>query len=442
MKPITAFILLMMVMPTSNAQKLNKEFPYSIRLEQAAIDSFPALQSFSIATAQGKWLMIGGRTDGLHRKQPWATFDEAGQNKFIYVADPVNNKVWKTSLQNLPVSVIEQFQSTNMGFCQMDNRLVLTGGYGYSQSNDEHITFPYLTVIQVNEMINAIINDQPIADFITQVKDERMAITGGRLAHLKDTLILAGGQRFDGRYNPMGPDHGPGFTQVYSNEIRKFTLNFSDKMVAVKNYNAIRDSINLHRRDYNLVPQVFNKSELGFTMFSGVFKYNVDLPYTNFVDIASGSYVLNNDFEQKLNHYHSAVMPFYSKNTNAMTAVFFGGIAQYSPNKNGKVKSNTNVPFTKTISVIIRKEASVKEFSLPLEMPGYLGAAAEFVYNPDANMYLEGIIDADAFSNKEILVGYIVGGINSTDKNIFWINSGKESSASGEIIKVYIKSIR
>ena len=177
-------------------------------------------------------------------------------------------------------------------------------------------------------------------------------------------------------------------------------------------------------------------------MFSGVFKYNVDLPYTNFVDIVSGSFALNNDFEQKLNHYHSAVMPLYSKNTNAMTAVFFGGIAQYSPNKNGKVKSNTNVPFTKTISIIIRKEASVKEFSLPLEMPGYLGAAAEFVYNPDAKMYLEGIIDADAFSNKEILVGYIVGGINSTDKNIFWINSGKESSASGEIIKVYIKSIR
>ena len=109
------------------AQQTKPEFPFIIRLEQMEINNMPALQSFAYATWQGKWLMIGGRKDGLHRRQPWATFDEEGQNRFIYVVDPQNKKVWKQMLENLPTTVIEQLQSTNMGFCQTGNRLFLTG---------------------------------------------------------------------------------------------------------------------------------------------------------------------------------------------------------------------------------------------------------------------------------------------------------------------------
>ncbi len=425
------------------AQQTKSEFPFSIRLEQMEINNMPALQSFAYATWQGKWLMVGGRKDGLHRRQPWATFDEEGQNRFIYVVDPQNKKVWKQMLENLPTPVIEQLQSTNMEFCQTGNRLIVTGGYGYSKTADDHITFPYLTVIKVDELVNSILNNEGINNSIVQINDERMAVTGGRLAMLGDTFLLAGGQRFDGRYNPHGPDHGPGFKQEYSNEIRKFYIDYNRDIPVLKNYTAIKDTINLHRRDYNLVPQVFKNNELGFTMFSGVFQYSQDVPFTNFVDIAGGTYKVNNSFEQKFSHYHTAVMPLYDKAAASMYAVFFGGIARYYPDKNGKTVDNKEVPFTKTISVVIRKDEKEEEIYLPVQMPGYLGAAAEFIFVPDTRMYMDGIADAGSLQNDENLVGYIVGGINSSASNIFFDNTGKESKASSKIIKVFIKkSIR
>ena len=97
------------------------------------------------------------------------------------------------------------------------------------------------------------------------------------------------------------------------------------------------------------------------------------------------------------------------------------------------------MPFTKTISVVIRKDEKEEEIFLPIQMPGYLGAAAEFIFMPDSRMYMEGIADAGSVQNEENLIGYIVGGINSSANNIFFDNTGKESKASSKIIKVFIK---
>lgn len=421
------------------AQKPLQKSPFIIRLQQVEIKDLPALQSFAYATWQDKWLVVGGRKDGLHRRQPWAAFDEDGQNKYMYVVDPSKKQVWKQSLKELPTSIQEQLQSTNMQFNQIENSLVLTGGYGYSKTIDDHLTYPNLSIIKIKETINAIINKQPIADLIVQIKDERMAVTGGRLAKDGDTLLLTGGQRFDGMYNPMGPDHGPGFVQQYSNEIRKFQLNFKNNIPSIANYYAIKDSINLHRRDYNLVPQVLKNEVLGHTMFSGVFQYDKDLPYTNFIDIVDGSYIVNESFEQKLSHYHSAVLPMYDSTSATMYTIFFGGIAQYYPDKTGNIISNIDVPFTKTISVISRTNNEVEEFYLPIEMPGYLGAAAEFIFTPEIEMFAEGIANMSAWQNNEILIGYIAGGINSSDQNIFWTNTGKQSKANKNLFAVYIK---
>jgi len=423
----------------ADAQNSSSNIPFSIRLEPTEIINMPALQSFAYATWQGKWLLVGGRKDGLHRRQPWASFDEDGQNKDIYVVDPVSKQVWKQSISLLPASIAGQLQSTNMQFFQVQNKLVITGGYGFSISADDHITHPYLTVIKVDEIILSIMNEKPLINSVQQIKDERMAVTGGRLAISGDTFILAGGQRFDGRYNPMGPDHGPGFTQEYTNEIRKFTIAFDNDIPVIHHFPAIKDIINLHRRDYNLVPQVFANNVLGYTMFSGVFQYKENLPFTNFVDIAGGSYKVNHTFNQKFSHYHSAVLPVYNQVTATMYTMFFGGIARYYPAKNGKLVNDTDVPFTKTISIITRHNDMTEESILPIEMPGYLGAAAEFIFSQETKMYSDGIADALALQNEEILVGYITGGINSSDKNIFWENSGGESSANGKVIKVYIK---
>ncbi len=294
---------LMIVSVAAIAQNKVRPASFSLRLEPLEIDGLPGLQSFAYAAWKDKWLLVGGRIDGLHRRQPWASFSEAGQNKHFYVVDPATKQVWKASMEQLPVTVQEQLQSTNMEFYQVDNKLILAGGYGYSKTADDHITYPFLLVIKADELIKAIMNKQSFSNSITQVKDQRMAVTGGRFGKVDDTLLLVGGQRFDGMYNPMGPDHGPGFEQQYTNEIRMFSITFENDTPVIKNYRTLKDSMHLHRRDYNLVPQVYDNGHFGYTAFSGVFQYDKDLPYTNFVDISGGSYKVNNSFKQRFSHY-------------------------------------------------------------------------------------------------------------------------------------------
>ena len=180
------------------AQKQQQVFPFSVRLESFEIDSFPALQSFAFATWKGKWLLVGGRKDGLQRRQAWASFNEAGQNNVLYIADPEKRVAWNYSLHHLPVSLQEQLQSTNMEFYQVDNKLILAGGYGYSKTADDHITYPYLTILEVDKIIDAVINQRSPDNAFVQIKDQRMAVTGGRLGKIADTLLLICGQRFDG----------------------------------------------------------------------------------------------------------------------------------------------------------------------------------------------------------------------------------------------------
>ena len=326
-----------------------------------------------------------------------------------------------------------------MQFVQSKIQVDLNRWIGYRKSKGDHITHPYLTMIRIDGLVDAIIQNKSIGNAVSQIEDSRMAVTGGRMAISHDTILLAGGQRFDGLYNPHGPDHGPGFSQTYSNEIRKFIISYEDMLPSIKSYSAIHDSVNLHRRDYNLVPQIFPGGLAGYTMFSGVFQYNADIPFTNAVDIVSGGYKVVNQFEQKLNHYHCAVLPMYASNGGNMYTVFFGGISQYYPDAMGKVAESTDVPFTKTIGIVTRNKEIFVENYLSLQMPGYLGAAAEFIFTPGMKMYKEGIADMDALQMKgEVLIGYIVGGINSTANNIFFSNTGKESSAQSSILKVYL----
>ncbi len=109
----------------SFAQHRIDKTPFSIRLEPMEFQEFPRIQSFAYGEYYGKWVLIGGRIDGLHRRQPWATFDDAGQNRRMYVIDPLTGKTWSRALSELPVSLAEQLQSTNMQFVQKGEHLFI-----------------------------------------------------------------------------------------------------------------------------------------------------------------------------------------------------------------------------------------------------------------------------------------------------------------------------
>ena len=413
----------------------------TVQIEPLTITDAPGIQSYSWGkTSDGKWIIVGGRIEGLHKMRPFEAFRQNENNKNVILIDSENNKTWNADLSVLPSSIFEQLQATNQEFHQRGNTLYVIGGYGYSDTVQDHITYGNLIAIDIDGLANAIINKTSIISFFRQISDDNLAVTGGQLGFLNDEFYLCGGQYFGGRYNPMGPNHGPGFIQEYTDEIRKFKINDDGINLSIANYSSKKDTENLHRRDYNMVPQIFPNGEQGFTMFSGVFQHNVNLPWLNSVDVTTTGYKVNNEFKQHLSQYHSAQVPMFDSENKEMYTIFFGGMSQFQFNENDDLVQDDDVPFVKTISVVIRYEdGTMLEKDLGAKMPGFLGSGAEFISVLNQNIYLEnGIVNFNKLKKGNNLVGYIYGGIESTQANIFFNNNGNQSKASSKVFKVYV----
>jgi hypothetical protein len=409
--------------------------PFEIYLEAQTIPGLNGIQSYAYGQHLGKWLIVGGRIDGLHRRQPFASFDIAGLNTNLTVIDPTSGQRWTAPLSSLSQSLQDQLSATNMEFYQQDSMLYVVGGYGHSVQTGTKITYDKLTAIHVPNVINAVINGGSLVNHFRQITDIEFAVTGGHLHKIYNTYYLVGGQKFDGNYNPMG---NPTYTQAYTNQIRKFNLIDDGTNITINHLPSFTDATNLHRRDYNVSPQILPNGQEGLTAFSGVFQTTADIPYLNCVNIDSSNYTVNNTFAQYYNHYHCAFMPIYSATDNEMHTVFFGGIAQYYDSLGILVQDN-NVPFVKTIARVTRDQnGNMAEFKLPIEMPDYLGSSAEFIINTNMPAYTNEVLQLDNLPNDTNLVGHIFGGINSSAANVFWINTGTESTASSTLYKVYL----
>ncbi|MGH9664560.1 MAG: hypothetical protein ACRD9L_09075, partial [Bryobacteraceae bacterium] len=153
--------------------------PPSFSVELVPVDSsaLPALHSYSVAEAGGKWLLLGGRTTGLHlfvqssnggATPPPDAFPAKMANTNAWVIDPAAGKAWSEPLAGLPATIADQLSANNAQFIQDGNWLYIAGGYGKDSKTGNTVTFPYLTAIQVRETIDAIVAHQPLNDFVQQ----------------------------------------------------------------------------------------------------------------------------------------------------------------------------------------------------------------------------------------------------------------------------------
>lgn len=415
---------------------VGQSFNYSVVLEPITIDNLGGIQSYAHGQHDGQWLIVGGRLDGLHQRQPFASFDLAGHNDQLIVVDPVLQQRWVASLETLPAVIQEQLRSTNMEFYQEGDYLYVLGGYGYSNLENDHTTFGQITAIDVPGIMAAIKTNADLNPHIRQEAVADFAVTGGQLNKIEDTYYLVGGQKFIGRYNPHGPDHGPGFFQEYTNQIRRFQLVDDGEDLTITMLEPITDTVNLHRRDYNLAAQVMPDGSQGLTLFSGVFQYVQDLPFLSSVNITEEGYQVQDNFEQYFNHYHCAHISLYSASANEMHTVFFGGMAQYYQ-EGGNLMQDDNVPFVNTIARVSRTaDGTMTEYKLAEEMPALLGSGAEFIALPGLPMYENGVLQMDQLTADTMELGYIFGGISSSAPNIFWINDGTQSVANNVIYRL------
>ncbi len=181
---------------------------------------------------------------------------------------------------------------------------------------------------------------------------------------------------------------------------------------------------------------VFPDGSEGYTISSGVFQINVDLPFLYPVDIKATGYFPQTDFNQYLSNYHSGKVGLYDSTQNRMHSLFFGGISQYYYNGTALVQDN-NVPFVKTISRVTRlADGSLNEYQLPIEMPNLKGAGAEFIPNTVLPHFENDVIKLNDITANEFVIGHIYGGIQSPSLNPFTNNQTTTTTADNVIYEV------
>ena len=414
---------------------MTQTFPYDIQLEAFTIPGLNGVHSYAGAESAGKWLIISGRTDGMHRGgggQNNPPFPASNNNTTIYVVDPVAEQAWSTSLSSLPISIQDQMCSTNTNFYQDGNTLYIIGGYGENSSGN-HVTYDYITAIDVPSIIDNIINGNSITNDFIQLQDNRMKIAGGQLGKIGSTFYLVGGMELTGLYSMN-------VNPIYSSEIRNFEIVNNGSSLTINNYSTQPDA-EFHRRDYNLVPQIFPNGDFGYMVSSGVFTPS-DGVYYNPIEIDANGYTVipTATFKQEFSHYQSAKLALYSTTDNEMHSIFFGGIAQYYYDSNGNKIDDPDVPFVKTISRVTRDANGVySESVFSTEMPVYLGAGSELFLDENLPSLGHGILDMDNLPASPITVGYIFGGLQSNAADIFPSNTSN-SSASNTIYRVKLVS--
>jgi hypothetical protein len=291
--------------------------------------------------------------------------------------------------------------------------------------------------------IAAVQGGASLTEHLYSINDERMAVAGGALVSLGDTLLLVGGHRFEGMYNPFGPEAGPGFVQDYTRAVRQFRV----EQQRIVGYTERVDTAHLRRRDYNLVPQIrpLPQPHVVFTAYSGVFQPQSDIPWLYPVDVGADSVVAYEGFHQYLNHYHCAHVAVYHAPTGTMSTLLLGGISRYRYDDTTRLLvDDTNVPFTSSIGLVERSADNVFKEYLVGYMPDRLGTAAYFVPAGSAPMVAgQSVIDLEKIPvDSSVLVGYVYGGIRSSADNVFNVNTGEESVAHAGLYEVYLRHHR
>lgn len=443
------FLALVVVVLSSCAigQNLSE---YTIKVEPVSLADFAGVQSFSWAKSGDDVLIIGGRLDGLHRRQPFASFDAEGHNDQLIVVNLKSLKVWKCKLREIEVNLYSQLKATNHCFTQHNDTLMIVGGYGIDLLTNDHVTFPSAICFSVSKIIEKVKSGEPIKNFekdIYQIEDERFAVTGGQLAFLNGGYYLVGGHKFMGRYNP---NDMPTFVQEYNESVIRFNLKvFEDntyeqekrpKIIEIVNEvsDPVTDSL-LHKRDFNLV-KIQHVADTNYLVaLSGVFREDADLPFQNAVQITPEMKLTNYpNFKQYYNQYECADFSIFEPLGKTTSVYLLGGISNFYDSL-GVMAQNNDVPFVPTISrLLFSPDGKILEYLLPTKLPLLLGAGAAFIPNDDPN-WQDGFYNWVGSDAEEIELGVMIGGIVADKPSTFYYSEGELSRAQSGFYRVYLQ---
>jgi hypothetical protein len=339
---------------------------------------------------------------------------------------------YSASLSSLPYQMGVPLRSTNMQYWHSDDHLYMIGGYGFDSINNYNATFPVLSAIHVDSMIDAVMNAAPIQPHIRQITDSTLMVCGGELEKLGDYYYLLFGHDFAGRYDDDSPSFL--FEQTYTNGYGKFQIDDDGTNLSVSNYTFIGDSAHYHRRDLNADPIIMPGGLPGFAAYSGVFRRDYNLPFLSPILFdEQGTPTVRLDFEQQFNHYTTAIVPIYDSVAQKMHTIFLAGTSlNYFNDTTQQVRYDSLVPFIDDITILsLWPDNSIHEHLMPVEMPSLIGTNAKFIFNKDVPHYDNEVIKIRELTGRT-MVGYMYGGIRAEEGN------GGNSYAHDTIYRIYI----
>jgi hypothetical protein len=426
--------------------------PFQIQIEQAPFSLPSGLQSYVLGTHGGKWLLLSGRINGLHGFNSGNNnFPPDTQNTTVFVVDPNLQTVTTRSLTNsgsgLTTNQIDLLSVTAAQSYQSGNTLYMSGGFGIDTSTSNFTTKAALTAIDVPGLMHWVTSpstNETAAQHIRQIFDPIFQITGGVMTEARPHhALLVFGQDFEGA--DITADG------TYSEQVRRFHIvdhgtNLS--FVAQKAMPKTPDP-NYRRANLNVVP-IIERGRQNFVAFSGTFT-PTDGIWTVPVEISrNGISKMANPagattFKQGMNNWICPTLELYSRKERNSYTVLMGGIS-FGFFASSAFQTDSELPFINQVTAIkCDRHGVFSQCLINSEYPVILsngsnpgnqllfGANATLIPADGLPAYRNGVLKYDALGSGPIVVGYIVGGIQSTVPNT---NVSTDSAASPYIFTV------
>jgi hypothetical protein len=439
---------------------LNTRLPYKITPEPYDFGTaeLPTLHSFAAGKHEGKWVLLAGRTNGLHGFETTGPngFLPESQNREVWVVDPVKRQSWHRSLEGaaggLTAAELNSLTPSNNQFYQRGEALYMTGGYGVQgilpDGTPINGTFDRLSAIDLDGIVNWVMTgDGAAKDHIRQLSNPAFRVTGGAMYEMGGRTHIVFGQDFSGNYNPNK-------NGTYTNQVRSFEIVDDGTTLSVANMTSSATDPNFRRRDLNVAPVIRSAADgqldEGLVVLSGVFTPTFGA-WTVPVEIDSAGHPTMNDpndpgtFKQGFNGYHSAKVGLFSEASGEMHEVLFGGISvQYLNTPSMQIETDDALPFVNDITTIVIDAAGnyrqhwLGEFPVMNDLEGNrirFGTNAEFFPADGIKTYENGVIQLGALTQPTVL-GYIFGGVIANGPHTRSGSPPATSSASNIIFTV------
>lgn len=337
--------------------------PYRVTIEQADFMLPAGIHSFAYAVHEGEWLLIAGRTNGLHNVDNTDPnnnpFLPSQQNINVFVVNPKTKITYYRSLYDpsakLSQAQIDLLSTSNTLFyhAKQKNTLYVVGGYGIDTASNTMGTKQALTAIDIPNLIQWVKNPEKsksAAACVRTIFDPIFQLTGGVMlqSNEHEPYLLAFGQNFDGNYTASSEGS-------YSRQIRPIQIIDNGHSLFVQKHPQPTPLSYYRRRDLNVIPIVKKKGKsltMSFAALSGVFTpadaNNNPGAWTIPIEIdPDGSSRMQdpnnpNTFAQAMNNYSCPTLGLYSAKKNQMYTLLFGGISAslFSDGSNCNTDSN------------------------------------------------------------------------------------------------------